>query len=915
MLVATHTRDAPQDQRARRLWHALPLVAVLAELETSLEGLSDDDAAARLTDTGLNRLPRPSGISPLAVLVAQLQSIVVLLLVAATLISIVIGDWIEAGAIGAVLLINTILGFVTEWRARRAMEALLQLQAARALVVRNGRLHVVNAETLVPGDIVQLDAGNIIPADVRLVQTAEFTTNEAALTGESLPVGKVPDMTLDADTLLADRRNMAYMGTTIATGTARAVVVATAIATELGRVGELVNSVEEEPTPLEQRLDALGRRLAWLTLGIAALVASLDLAHGVPIGLVLQTGIALAVAAMPEALPAVATIALAVGMQRMARRHALVRRLPSVETLGSTTVICTDKTRTLTSGDMAVVRVWTGSGEYMLATEEEQTAFATPLTRIIEIAALASQVQATDGGAGRQAAGNPVDLAVMNTLGRIGGDRRDLVAERPMRGLLPFSSERKLMASFHAVNGTLVAFVKGAPSRILDLSDSVLTLHGQRPITDQARDRLNAVNDTYAGKGLRVLAVASGPVDSTEERSLRGLVFEGFLGLADPVAAGVTATIARLRNAGLRTVMITGDQRPTAEAVGREIGLVDEGADVMDGRQLDALEPGNLAQQIGRVSVFSRVSPEHKLLIVSALQRTGEIVAMLGDGVNDAAALKKADVGVAMGMRGTDVAKQAAAIVLQDDRFETVAAAVEEGRVIFDNIRKFVFYLFSCNVAEVLILLIAGIAGMPLPLQPLQLLWLNMVTDTVPALALAMEPGDASVMRRPPRDPREAILSPPFLGSIFGYAAAITLSTMVAFLWALSVVPAHASTMAFMTLGLAQIAHLGNARSDGAVLRPARVVANRYAVAAVAISLVLQLATTIGPLASILQVAPLGASQWFVVLVCAAFPAVAGQTHKAVFVVDKSAVQTSLPDVPTRAGPNFSHRGSESSHR
>ena len=867
---------------ARSPWHAVSVDRLWIEFGTSPEGLSEDEAAKRLEATGPNRLPPAAGVSALRILLAQLRSIVVLLLIGAVILSIVLGDLIEAGAIGAVLLINTALGFATEWRARRAMEALLQLQAARVAVVRGGQLRVVDAETLVPGDVVQLDAGNTVPADVRLFQCAEFTTNEAPMTGESLPVDKAPDITLDDQTPLADRRNMAYMGTTIATGTALGVVVATGVATELGRIGELVKSVEEEPTPLERRLDALGRRLAWITLGVAALVALIDLLHGEPIGIVLETGIALAVAAIPEALPAVATIALAVGMQRMARRHALVRRLPSVESLGATTVVCTDKTRTLTSGDMEVVRVWTAVGESILTIQNGRVAADPALRRLAEAAALASQEQPTATGLTQQTVGNPVDVAVLNLLRRIGGDRAVLAAERPARGMLPFSSARKLMASFHSVDGVLVAFVKGAPSRILARSRSLRTPDGSRALDDRQREQLGAINEQYARTGLRVLAVASGPVTSASDEALQDLVFEGLVCLADPVAAGVTTTIARLRTAGLRTVMITGDQRATAEAIGREIGLVDEQARVMDGRQLDALPSEDRASVIGGVAVFSRVSPEHKLVIVSALQQRGEIVAMLGDGVNDAAALKKADVGVAMGIRGTDVAKEAAAIVLQDDRFETVAAAVEEGRIIFDNIRKFVFYLFSCNVAEVLVLLIAGVAGLPLPLEPLQLLWLNMVTDTFPALALAMEPGDRTVMTRPPRDPNEAILSRAFLSSIFGYAAAITLSTLAAFGCGLLTMPDRASTMAFMALGIAQIAHLGNARSNADVLLPARALANRYALAGVALSLALQLATTHGSLASILGVRTLTGGQWLVVLLCAAIPAAGGQIYKRV---------------------------------
>jgi Ca2+-transporting ATPase len=864
----------------RPVWHAVSVDSLWIELGTSPEGLSEEEAAQRLVRVGPNHLPAATGISPLKILVAQLHSIVVLLLVAAVIISVVLGDVIEAGAIGAVLLINTVLGFTTEWRARRAMEALLQLQAARVPVVRSGELRVVDAETLVPGDVVQLDAGNTVPADVRLFQCAEFTTNEAPLTGESLPVDKAPDRTFDEQTPLADRKNMAYMGTTIATGTALGVVVATAVVTELGRIGELVKSVAEEPTPLERRLDALGRRLAWITLAVAALVAFIDLLHGEPVGIVLETGIALAVAAIPEALPAVATIALAVGMHRMARRHALVRRLPSVEALGATTVVCTDKTRTLTSGNTEVVGAWVADRESILATSAGEIATEPALRRLVEAAALASQEQPTTTGVSEQAVGNPVDIAVLNLLRRMGGNRADLVAERPVRGMLPFSSTRKLMASFNDIEGALVAFVKGAPSRILARCSSMRTPNGPRALDDRLRDRLGAINEQYAQTGLRLLAVAAGPVAGTSEQALRDLVFEGFICLADPVAPGVTTTIARLRTAGLRTVMITGDQRATAEAIGREIGLLDDDVQTMDGRQLDALPSHERAHAIGRVTVFSRVSPEHKLVIVSALQQGGEIVAMLGDGVNDAAALKKADVGVAMGIRGTDVAKEASAIVLQNDRFETVAAAVEEGRIIFDNIRKFVFYLFSCNVAEVLVLLVAGVASLPLPLAPLQLLWLNMVTDTFPALALAMEPGDRTVMTRPPRDPKEAILSRAFLSRILAYGAAITICTLAAFGWGLLTAPDRASTMAFMALGIMQIAHLGNARSDADVLRPARALANRYALVGVAIALALQLTTNVGPLASILGVRPLTGGQWFVVFFCAAIPAAGGQIYK-----------------------------------
>lgn len=866
------------DATSRPTWHAPEQQQVLADLRTTPHGLTDADAAARLRTVGPNRIPSHPGVSPLVILGNQLRSVVVGLLFAAILLSLIIGDHLEAVAISIVLVVNAALGFVTEWRARRAMEALLLLEAIRALVMRNGGLQVVPAEAIVPGDVVQLDAGNRVPADVRLLEASDFSTDEAALTGESMPAEKQTDP-VPADTVVADRTNMAYMGTAVASGTALAVVVATGQQTELGRIGSLVNAIDDEPTPLERRLDVLGRRLAWLTIGVAGLVSAVAALNGAPWASVLETGIALAVAAMPEALPAVATIALAVGMRRMARRQALVRRLPSVESLGSATVVCTDKTKTLTTGQMTVVKIWTAFEEMGGPDGPVAGTWPSAAARVLDIAALASRPQIATGDAPHGGLANPVDLAILTALARAdtGKSERSIQTER---GVLPFSSARKLMAAFHGDHAQLTASVKGAPIAVLPRCNWMRTRQGRKAVDGPLRQTLHDAQEALARSGLRMLAVASGPVVDTSEAALRELTFEGFVGLADPVAPGVPSTVALLRRAGLRTVMITGDQRATAEAVGRAVGLIDGAARIIEGRELSVMSPAQLAGRIADVHAFTRVSPEHKLLIVEALQQRGEIVAMLGDGVNDAAALKKADVGVAMGQRGTDVAKQAAAVVLQDDRFETVAAAVEEGRVIFDNIRKFVFYLFSCNVAEVLVLLVAGLAGLPLPLTPLQLLWLNMVTDTSPALALAMEPGDATVMRRPPRDPQEAILSRAFVISILWYAAMITAVTLASFWLALRTAPHHASTIAFMTLAIAQIAHLGNARSDRDVLAPRRAIANRFALLGVAVALGLQLLTTAGPLARILDVAPLSASEWLSVIFWGALPAIVGQLSK-----------------------------------
>jgi Ca2+-transporting ATPase len=852
-------------------WHALSADDALSRLGSTFDGLSSAEAAKRLEAIGPNRLPRARRTSAWRILGDQFASVVVVLLAAAGGVSLALGDIVEAAAIAAVLFLNALIGFATEYRARQSMEALLQFDVPRAPVVRAGRLAVIDADGLVPGDVVELKPGQAVPADARILSAADLRVDEASLTGESLPVDKRDDLVLPRNTPLADRTNMVYKGTTVTAGTARIVVTATGAATEIGRIGTLLSGLEEEQTPLERRLDVLGRRLVWLSLGVAALVGGLEALHGQRLGLVIETAIALAVAAVPEALPAVSTIALAVGLRRMARRQALVRRLPAVEALGSTTVVCTDKTRTLTSGEMTVVAVWTAGRSYRLADVIAPPADQA-LRRALEVAVLASRQQA-DRGEVDAASRDPVDAAILSAAARVGLDVGELHGDRPAVGLVPFSSERKLMASFHDDYGRIIASVKGAPVRILELSELGPAEH----------DALAQINSEMASSGLRVLALAAGPVARTAETSLAGLTFVGFLGLMDPPAPGVKETIGRLARAGLRTIMITGDQRLTAEAVGRQLTLLAGRAQVVDGRELSTLTAEEIGRRLDTVGAFSRVTPEDKLKIVAALQSRGEIVAMLGDGVNDAPALRKADVGVAMGRRGTDVAKQAASIVLQDDRFETIAAAVEEGRVIYDNIQKFVFYLFSCNLAEIAVLLVAGLAGWPPVLLPLQILYLNLVTDTLPALALAMEPADPQVMQRPPRAPDSTLLTRSFLTRVATYGGLITAATLAAFLWALAAAPARAATIAFSTLALSQIFHLGNARSRQAVLRPSRATANPYALWAVAISSVLQLmAVHLPGLARVLHTVPLEPLDWVVVLAAAAVPAVIGQLARLV---------------------------------
>jgi Ca2+-transporting ATPase len=859
-------------------------------------------ATERLARYGPNRLTASPAEPVWRILLAQFDSVVVMLLLVAAGVAVWVGGLLEAAAIGAVLLLNTSLGFIVELRARRAMEALLDFQVPTARVVRDGAADSIPADQLVPGDVIELEAGESVPADARLLKTANLRTAEAALTGESLPVGKSEDPLPD-DTSLAERTSMVYAGTTVVAGRARALVVATAQATELGRVGTLLASVEQGDTPLERRLDALGRRLVVITLGVAALVVAVGVLRGAPLVQMVEAGIALAIAAVPEGLPAVVTVALAVGLRRMAARRALVRRLGAVEALGSTTLVCTDKTGTLTAGEMTVTRVVTADqdfevtgtgywapGDLIAQGSESRAPPSLALKTLLRAAALSSRAL-LDREAGVQ--GDPTDAALL-VLARKGDQDPDRLLEHcPIEGEVPFSSESRLSASFHTEADRRVAYVKGDPARILDLSTRAAQGDDSAPLAGALLDRLRERNDDLAREGLRVIGLAVGPLEDDREEVPEGLTFLGLAAMIDPPADGVGSTLATLRDAGIRTVMITGDQAATAGALARTLALADAESRALDGVEITRLDDRELARRVGDTVVFSRVSPDDKLRIVSAFQERGEVVAMLGDGVNDAAALKKSDVGVAMGTRGSDVARETADVVLQDDRFATIAVAVEEGRIIYDNIRKFVYYLFSCNLAEVMVLLGGGLAGLPLPLLPLQILWLNLVTDTFPALALALEPGEPDVMRRSPRAPDSPILSGHFLGSVGLFAVLITLSTLAAYVYGLGTGPGdRAVTLSFMTLALAQLFHLGNARSRGPVLRPSRITSNPWALGSVVIVLGLQwAAVTWPPLTLVLGTTSLTLADWAVTVGLALVPAVVGQAVEVVQVRKGRGVQ------------------------
>ncbi len=869
---------------AEPLWFHLEAEEALVHLESAPPGISELEARRRRERFGPNRLPRVRVTPWWSILFDQFTGVVVLLLVVAAVVSGAVGELVEAAAIAGVLIINAGIGFGVELRARRAMDALLAFEAPVARVRRPTGVVSLPSVELVPGDVVEVEEGDAVPADARLLETSGLRVDEAALTGESVPMDKTAPA-VSAAAPLAERSSMIHSGTTVVGGRGVAVVTGTGANTEVGRIGSLLAEVDVVETPLERRLDSLGRRLVGLTLVVAGVTALLGIARGAPVGVMIETGIALAIAAVPEGLPAVATIALAIGLRRMARRHALVRRLTAVEALGSTTVVCTDKTGTLTAGRMTVTRVegagrtivvtgtgYTPSGGFVENGAAVDAGSIRWLVQLLETCALANRAAIL--GEGEGVAGDPTDAALLVLAQKAGVDAAALARRWPLVDEVPFDSELRLSASIHGHDAEPVSHVKGAPEAILARSTRWVTEEGAELMSPTTTDEIRARDRAMAADGLRVIALARGTKGGLDD-----LTFLGLVGILDPPAEGVAETIATLRSAGISTVIVTGDQRSTADAIARELGAYGARRDSLEGQEISSASDEDLAELSEVVGVYSRVSPRDKVRIVTALQSRGEVVAMIGDGVNDAAALKKADVGVAMGLRGTDVAKEASAIVLSDDRFPTIGAAVEEGRVIFDNIRKFVFYLFSCNLAEVATIVLASLVGAPVPLLPLQILWLNLVTDTFPALALALEPAEPGIMTRGPTGPDADILSKGFVRSIAFYSGLITAVTLIAFGWGLSTGPQdRAGTVAFMTLALAQLFHLGNARSRGDVLRPARITANPAALAAVPLVIALQLlAVNWPPLATLLGTTPIDASDWMVVAGLSVVPALVGQ--------------------------------------
>lgn len=900
----------PRASSSGRAWHTSTVAELASALQLDIaRGLPAGEAAARLLRDGANALPEAARRSVVVMLLHQFKSLIVVLLLVAGGVALAMGDVMEASAILVVIALNAVIGLVTEWKAASAIESLRRRAETFAHVRRDGAEHRVRAESLVVGDVVLLAAGDRVPADGRVVEQVRLQVDESALTGESLPVSKSTEPVADKEAPLGDRASMVHMGTAVTDGRGVFVVTATGPATEMGAIGTLIEDVGAKGTPLESKLQQLSRALLVVVLVLCVVIIVMGWIRGHALLFMVEVGVSLAIAAVPEGLLAVTTMTLAVGMQRMARMHALVRRLPAVESLGSTTVICTDKTGTLTRNEMTVqvivaadrrVEV-TGVG---YASEGHLEADGVPLPTAdapddivplaLRIGALCNDASISRAAAQPVVLGDPTEAALIVAAAKGGMDHATLERDYPRLREIPFDSKSKRMVTVHRTpDGRVVAYAKGAPSALLDASRSVMDAAGVMAMTPERRSRIVATNDALAGEALRVLALAYRelPAHYTDEDLTRDLTFVGVVGMMDPLREEAKATIARCRTAGIRAVMITGDQQVTASAIARQLGL-DVGADgrplrTMHERDLASLDADGWRDAVTGTAVFARVSPHHKLQIVEALQRQGEVVAMTGDGVNDAPALRKADIGIAMGIRGTEVAKESSDMIITDDNFATIVGAVEQGRVIVENILRFIHYLFSCNFAEILTVFAAIMIGWPLPIGVLQILWLNLVTDIFPAMALALEPSAPDVMQRPPRDPSTPLMTPRFGWLIVWQGGVLAGCSLAAFGLGLRWYGTegdglhHAVTIAFMALALAQVAHVFNARSTTRSAFSAGVMANRWLWGATLVCLVLQLSTVSVPfLRRVLRTTPLTLVDWGVVLAAALTPVVVVEAVK-----------------------------------
>jgi len=870
MLNENATQPAPLGHPAP---HAASVEEIADQLDTRLHrGLTGQEARARLARFGPNELVELPKAGWVRLLLGQFNNFLVILLLVAAVVSLLLGEVLDALAIFAIVILNALLGVVQESRAERALAALQKLAVPNAQVIRDGRQGAIPARELVSGDIVLLEAGNYVPADMRLMESVNLRIEEASLTGESVAVAKDARVVLDREIPLGDRRNSAFMGTLVSYGRGMGLVTGTGMRTQIGLIAQMIQTYEEEPTPLQIKLDELGKTLGMATLAICGIILVIGIFRDTPWSVALtqgayaylrsaerdlvnlfMTAVSLAIAAVPEGLPAVVTICLALGMQRMVRRHVLLRKLPAVETLGSATVICSDKTGTLTQNEMTVVKGWAGGrtfeisgrgydphGSFFEAGHPFDPRQDEGMLLMLLGAQLCNDARLERSGEEQgqttwRMVGDPTEGAMAVAAAKAGLERGELQRALPRVLEVPFDSERKRMATVHEVLSPRVlppgqladpmpylVFVKGAPGLVLERCERVC-LGGETRVLDAAkREEVLAAADRMARDALRILGVAWRPLNAmpsltSADEVEKDLVFLGLLGMIDPPRAEVAQAVQVARKAGLKTVMITGDAKETALAVARQIGLLRPKGRVLTGPELDGLSDQALAEIANEVDAFARVSPMHKVKIVDALKERGHVVAMTGDGVNDAPALQRANIGIAMGITGTDVSRETADMVLTDDNYASIVAAIEEGRIIYSNIRKFVFYLISCNVGEILVVFLSMLAGLPLPLTPIQLLWLNLVTDGAPALALGLEKGDPDVMKVPPRPTQEPVINGEMQVGVLVQAVVMTSAVLLAFMWGLRRFPgdlAAAQTVTFATLIMSELLRAYTARSE-----------------------------------------------------------------------------------------------------
>jgi len=888
-------------------------------------GLSTDEAAARLADVGPNELVERGQKSVWRMVWEQISNTLVAMLIIAAVVSAMLGDGKDAVAILAIVVLNTLLGLFHERRAERAMAMLKRLAVPIVRVRRDGQIVERPSRELVPGDIVLLEAGNVVPADGRLLECVNLRAQEASLTGESEPVDKSSGLIADPDVPLGDQRNLVFMGTTVTYGRGQVIVLATGMATELGRIADLIQNVERDPTPLQRRLDQLGKTLAAIALVLVGIIFASGMVRGEAFSLMFLTAVSMAVAAVPEGLPAVVTIALALGAQRMLKRHVLIRKLPAVETLGSVTVICSDKTGTLTENRMTV-SILDVAGRRLDVTETihrdgpavdlEPGVDAVPghdaaLTVLLAGNALCNDAvlaPQADQPAHFHALGDPTEAALVVAAAKFRLSKPDLELLFPRVAEVPFDSDRKRMTTVHEMPPTAtpappgleplwsldpllaarkyVALTKGAVEPLISVSRFVWVDGRPQAMSDELRTRITRAHDALAHDGMRVLGLAVRVLDhlpaADAEALERDAVFVGLVGLNDPPRPEVRESVATCRRAGIRPVMITGDHPLTAHYIARQLGIDDEGGRTVTGPELARMDERTLADTASSASVFARVSPEHKLQIVQSLQAQGHVVAMTGDGVNDAPALRRADIGVAMGITGTDVSKEAADMVLRDDNFATIVAAVEEGRVIYDNIRKFIKYLLSSNSGELWVVLLAPFVGLPLPLLPLQILWINLVTDGLPALALSVEPAERDAMHRPPVPPSEGILGRGLLSQVIWGGLVLGLTPLGLGYYYHAIGDPAWQTVVFTTLTLSQLALVLSVRSERESFFAIGPFGNPTLILVVAMTFLLQMTVTYSPFwQDVLKTVPLTSTQLIVSVAASVTPFVADELRKA----------------------------------